>query len=444
MEFPKVSDISSKNVLYIDESKSIQEAVNLMYKNDHRDVVISSNKKGKFGLLKVNDIIKFKLQKVDFSSKITSIKYDLIPSINENESVLECLKEIDYMNNCLCVVNDIDELVGFVSYDDVVSSIDPKVMLEKRPIGEILLTFSIKKASVETPASDVARMMDHILYDSVIIEKNSKPIGIVTTKDMIHLLGNDEDFSEPISKYMSTPIQTINYNTSIKEALEYIQTKKFKRIIVTNHDGQIIGQISQREIIAKVYSRWAENMRDNDSQLREVNKFLEARANKYEELSSMDNLTGIFNRSKFEQELKNEIERIQRYNTESFSLIFFDIDHFKSINDKYGHLEGDNVLRKIAQLIKSNVRSIDTMARWGGEEFVIIMPVTVIENALIVTQKLRKLISDTKFENIGCITCSFGISEFKKGDNLQSIILRADKAMYNAKENGRDRVEIIE
>lgn len=414
-----------------------------MYKNDHRDVVVIDKNDSRFGLLKINDVIRMKLQGIDFDTKISSVKYDTIPSIDENESVIECLKEIDYTNSCLCVTDATNKLSGFITYYDVVSSIDPQLMLERRPISEILITYSIKRTSTTSLASEVARMMEHILYDCVIVEENSKPVGIITTKDMIKLVGDDEDFTQPISKYMSSPLQTVKYDTSIKEALEYIQSKKFKRLIVTNDDGQIIGQISQREIVAKVYSRWAENMRDNDAQLREVNKFLEARATKYEELSSIDNLTGIYNRTKFEIELQTEIDRVKRYKIDPFSLVFFDIDYFKKINDTYGHLEGDNALKSISKLISLNIRSTDIIARWGGEEFVIIMPMTSLEKAFLVTEKFRKLIKDTKFDVIGSVTCSFGITEFKSNDDAGSILLRADKAMYKAKMNGRDKVEIM-
>ena len=443
MDFPKVRDISSKDVLFIEETKSIQEAVEMMYENDHRDIVILVDGKKEFGLLKVNDVIRLKLQKIDFSLSINSIKYDLIPSVSEDESVLTCLQEIDTLNYCLCVVDGDGNLTGFISYHDIVSSIDPTMMLERRPISEILFSSCIKQASVVTPASEVARMMESILYDCVIVGEYERAVGIVTTKDMMHLLGNDEDLDRPISEYMSSPLETVRYDVSIKDALDFIQKKHFKRLIVTNFDNKVIGQITQEEIVAKVYSRWADNMRDNDTQLREVNKLLKARATKYEELSTVDNLTRIFNRPKFELELRNEIKRVNRYNTETFSLVFFDIDYFKSINDRFGHLEGDHVLRSIAKLIESNIRSTDILARWGGEEFVIIMPLTSIEVAKEVTEKFRKIISSTEFDVVGNITCSFGISKFVKEDSAQSVIHRADQAMYNAKKNGRNRVEVM-
>ena len=98
----------------------------------------------------------------------------------------------------------------------------------------------------------------------------------------------------------------------------------------------------------------------------------------------------------------------------------------------------------MARLIEKNLRSTDTLARWGGEEFVIIMPLTPMDLAREVTEKFRKIIEQEQFYVVGSITCSFGISEFKKGDNSQSLILRADQAMYKAKANGRNRVEVVE
>ena len=205
MDFPKVSDISSKDVLCIKETQTIQEAIDLMYSNNHRDIVVLIEDKEEFGLLKVNDIIRLKLQEIDFSNQIKSVKYDMIPSIDENKSVIEALKEINQESGCLCTIDKNNQLTGFISYYNIVSSIDPQMMLEKRPISEILLTSHIKQAFIVTPASEVARMMDSILYDCVVVDEDENPVGIVTTKDIINILGNDKDLSKPISEYMSSP-----------------------------------------------------------------------------------------------------------------------------------------------------------------------------------------------------------------------------------------------
>lgn len=166
--------------------------------------------------------------------------------------------------------------------------------------------------------------------------------------------------------------------------------------------------------------------------LKEINDLLEKQA-------TTDALTGIFNRMKFNKSLTNEIQRAQRYST-PLSLIIFDIDHFKQVNDTYGHLAGDTVLKNLAGLVVSNLREIDVFARWGGEEFVIQTPETNPDGAIKLAEKLRSKIEKHDFSEPEKITTSFGVTTFKKGDNTVSLLNRADEALYRAKEGGRNQV----
>ena len=160
------------------------------------------------------------------------------------------------------------------------------------------------------------------------------------------------------------------------------------------------------------------------------------------ELASHDELTRIYNRRKFEEILDYEINMSLRYNRR-LSLIMFDLDHFKRINDRYGHPIGDKVLKIISRLVKNSIRLTDTFARWGGEEFVIILPSTGIEDAVKMAENLRMRIENVKFGSIGTITCSFGVTEFRKDDDKYEFIARMDKALYIAKNKGRNRVEFL-
>ena len=168
---------------------------------------------------------------------------------------------------------------------------------------------------------------------------------------------------------------------------------------------------------------------------------LERYVKKIEQLSITDSLTKIYNRSKFESSLDYEIERARRYGN-PLSLIIFDIDHFKSINDTYGHLIGDSVLMEIANLVKNNIRSTDIFARWGGEEFVILAPNINKEQARILAEKIRRLIANHRFKYVDHVTVSLGVTEFLPTDNKESFIKRADEALYLAKRKGRNRVEV--
>ena len=157
-----------------------------------------------------------------------------------------------------------------------------------------------------------------------------------------------------------------------------------------------------------------------------------------ERLSVTDHLTQIFNRLKFENVLEIEIQRARRH-SRTFSLIMFDVDHFKKINDSFGHEAGDNVLRKLARIVSVHIRTIDVFARWGGEEFVILVLETHVEDSKSFAEKLRRDIESTSFYS-GSLTCSFGVTEYCKTDDASTIIKRADEALYEAKSNGRNLV----
>lgn len=157
--------------------------------------------------------------------------------------------------------------------------------------------------------------------------------------------------------------------------------------------------------------------------------------------ATTDNLTGAYNRTKFEEIIEREIERVKRYN-HPLSVIIFDIDYFKKINDTYGHGAGDYVLKTISDIVKENIRKIDYFVRWGGEEFLIISSETYLDKAHALAERIRKITESYKFDNIEKITVSFGVTELKEMDTVDGLIKRADDAMYKAKEKGKNRVEV--
>ncbi|SFL44864.1 sensor domain-containing diguanylate cyclase [Halanaerobium salsuginis] len=159
-------------------------------------------------------------------------------------------------------------------------------------------------------------------------------------------------------------------------------------------------------------------------------------------MAKNDQLTNVSNRHHLNEVLTKEYERKQRNNI-PFSFIIFDIDHFKRINDNYGHDTGDIVLKKLSQLIEANIRKSDYFGRWGGEEFVIIATETSLNDAVAFAEKLNKIIEEYSFIESEAITVSLGVAEIKETEKIDDLIKRADKALYQAKERGRNRVEAI-
>lgn len=152
-----------------------------------------------------------------------------------------------------------------------------------------------------------------------------------------------------------------------------------------------------------------------------------------------DALTGLHNRRKLDEILQEESDRSQRYQY-AFSCILLDIDDFKKVNDTFGHLVGDEVLIGIAQILKNNLRKTDLPGRWGGEEFLILLPQQNIRTATTLAEKLRKAVACSNLPEVGSITSSFGVAEFQSDDSVVSFIARADECLYLAKAKGKNKV----
>ena len=197
------------------------------------------------------------------------------------------------------------------------------------------------------------------------------------------------------------------------------------------------------ELNARIYACLRTKSLQDD--LKQKNRQLEDMLTRVETLAVTDSLTGLFNRRRFETILTIEFKKASRY-LAPLSCIMIDIDHFKMINDEYGHRIGDAILKETAQLILKNIREVDTAARWGGEEFCVLIPSTSKENARTPAMRILKSVADYVFPQIGNkrITVSIGIADALNPliDTEDKLVNAADLAMYQAKRNGRNRIEV--
>jgi diguanylate cyclase (GGDEF)-like protein/hemerythrin-like metal-binding protein/PAS domain S-box-containing protein len=157
------------------------------------------------------------------------------------------------------------------------------------------------------------------------------------------------------------------------------------------------------------------------------------------DLAMVDRLTGLYNRHYFDQVAIEEKNRSDRYG-DAISFVMLDLDHFKNVNDTWGHNVGDQVLALTAKVLSQSIRKSDILTRWGGEEFAILMPNTTQNGAQVVSEKIRRAIEKTNHPTAGMVTASFGVAERHKGENIEDLFKRADQALFKAKEQGRNRV----
>lgn len=173
--------------------------------------------------------------------------------------------------------------------------------------------------------------------------------------------------------------------------------------------------------------------------LQSYNKKLVHMTKELDHLARTDALTGLFNRRYCDEYLDERIKISQRFH-KSFSVILLDVDYFKAINDSFGHEKGDHILSEVAKVLNASLRDVDKIFRWGGEEFVIILPYTELESSLQLAEKIRQKVERHNFQIDKPVTASFGVVHYTHGLSAKEIMACADDALYKAKSNGRNQV----
>ncbi len=230
---------------------------------------------------------------------------------------------------------------------------------------------------------------------------------------------------------------TQEYDSSVIVITGYSDIYSYEEAIKMGASDFIIKPLRFEELLLRLKKVLAERELANDR-----GRMME----KLQKLAITDGLTKLHNSRSFYSQLEVEVDRFNRYKR-SLALLLMDIDHFKKYNDSYGHLEGDKALVKIAQIIKSCLRKLDSAYRYGGEEFTVILPETSCEEAQTVAQRIKSALKAEKFipkqEKEAKITISIGVTEYYPGEQLSEFIQRADKAMYLSKEKGRNKVTTL-
>jgi diguanylate cyclase len=201
--------------------------------------------------------------------------------------------------------------------------------------------------------------------------------------------------------------------------------------------------VQEVKSVGKTNKAFSEKLKSTNSEL----KTLQIKLKEVEQFASTDALTGLYNRRSFEEQLAKHIDECADGEGD-LSLIMADIDHFKRVNDTHGHLIGDDLLRIVSKTMRDQVKRKDIVCRYGGEEFVIVLPETRLEGAVAVAENIRKHFADMTWKqkssgtSLGKITLSFGVSNYIHGEKGNTFLNRADKALYQSKNNGRNRVSV--
>ena len=230
---------------------------------------------------------------------------------------------------------------------------------------------------------------------------------------------------------------------------DFIWIEDCGRIIARNPDGSVARMIgahrdihAQRELYARLelHNRSLEQqVAERTAELERLNLALQHQVEENRRLAETDSLTGAASRYRLEQAVRLEYERARRFK-EPFAVIAMDVDDFKQINDRHGHGVGDQTLIDIVRLTRGSIREIDLLARWGGDEFMLVLPNTRLPEAQVVAEKLRQRLGYARVKGVEPITLSFGLVESMPDEPLNQLMARVDRALYRAKLAGKDQL----
>jgi diguanylate cyclase (GGDEF)-like protein len=295
---------------------------------------------------------------------------------------------------------------------------------------------------------EFAESGDEALEIAAELKAQGRELGLVISDFMMPGMKGDEflvrlhDASPNTVKILLTGQSDL---TGVKRAINHANLYRFLEKPFLNEDivltvrGAVRAYCQERDLI-----RQNEELRRLNAELESIvaerTRELLEKNRELEVLSVTDRLTGLFNRRKLDEVLDEELIRCRRYNVE-FAVIIMDIDHFKHVNDSHGHQAGDAVLQQMAQILRDGTRDADALARFGGEEFVIVCRHSSLDGAVETADRVREAIAAHEFPDVGRLTSSFGVAACCEGDSAKSLLERADSALYRAKAAGRNRVE---
>jgi diguanylate cyclase (GGDEF)-like protein len=442
MKFPLLEELATTDVIYIDIEATIKEAITLMLSNEHRNIIVQDG--NRYRILMISKVVCIKKKSINQTLKLKTLHLPQIIALHKKTNILKCVTYINANVDYICTLNDNGSLHGILTLTDIISYIDPDTLIENYTLREYLyLGTTIMQSKPNEIVLDLFDKFEQSNFDSVVITEKEHPVGILTAKDILKALKKSIDLNVPAKVLMSSPIETLHADATVKNALEFIRTKSFKRVIVIDSKGALAGAITQKELISLTYTRWAQLIKEHYNELQEINKILKIENDAYKLKASQDYLTKLYNRHYFNELFETRYEYLEVENS-SDTLLLIDVDDFKKINDTFGHNEGDKVLVAIAQTIQRSLRGNDIVARWGGEEFVVLLPTTDVERAFQIAQKIQKRVKTLSIGNsYHRVTISIGMTLCKQNEKLEQTLTRADQALYHAKDSGKDCIKIL-
>ena len=437
--FPTVGSIAQKAVLRATLDMTVRAVSELMDQQNVSSVLLEKN--NEHYVFSVEDLIEHLQSGKSYLATLAEVKINKISCILESEHILAAMEAIEQSGQrYLGVLDSNDFLIGILTYTDILSAVDPTILVQKKTIGELVTRTEPITFTADWILEDV---LSHLrkLEDSIIIVESGVPIGIITTKDIFKIISTGQTTDKPLSEYMASPVITTCISSTIHEALAQLKRYRIKRAIVVNKANQLVGLVTQSELVGFAYGTWIELVKHHAGELKELVGILEAKAAGFEQMSNKDPLTGLGNRLKLDNRLKAEMERVHRYRAPSFSMILINMDNYERINAQFGRLQANEIINNISLKLIELAACNDDVARTDDNTWAVLLPYTPVTTAAEIAGKLSSAIEKLPLKDFK-VNLSLGVGQYYPEESAAAFYDRVCKALVCAKNQDRSQVVI--
>lgn len=452
--------------LTVAEDKTLLFGLNMLIGNNIRRIIVVDPQGNFVGVVTQEDLIR------RFEGELYNLdvrKMDIISSkqplrtVSTGDSLLAALEVMTKHKVGSVLVTETDKVVGIITERDILRIAGNKTSLSEK--AGAVMSHPVISASIDSSMSEVLEIMKAKKIRRILTRYNDgTPFRVITNRDILRNIENS--YIELLNKKIRQAREILDFLPEIivevmdvagEQVIQWCNTKT-KQEFGKDMAGLPITSLIPPETWTAAYPEIVEKEKIEKTKVEIGSKSFELSASYMKiqregiiqvilidatsnvELSTRDFLTGAYNRRKFDEILTIEMERARRFG-HLLSIGLLDIDHFKTINDTYGHQAGDRALQELTRVLSQHIRKVDYLARYGGEEFVVLAPGTDLAGMHHLAEKLRHIVEEHAFHGQSGMSLSVGVAQYASGDTVAALIGRTDAALYRAKAKGRNRVE---
>jgi len=422
--FPSVGLIAQKRIFLLAPHISVAEASRLMDERNLSSVIVEAGTQR--CLFSIEQLLAYLAKNGDQHAPLAELSLPVLPTITESQHVLAALECLEASAQRYLGILQGDTLTGILTYTDLLAAISPTVLVEKKTVGDLISKSELITFSPDWILEDILCHFKR-LEDAVVVVEDGVALGIITTKDVFRAIAGGKSLRGCLPDYMSRPVIVTRTTATIQEALDQLKNHNIKRSVVIGESGDLLGVITQSELVGFVYSAWINLTKYHSDELRELIAGMEQNKTTIDS-TSKSLAIGLDTRAILQQKLDYEIGRIYRYQSAPFSIALFAIACHQTRENFPLGLE--QIRRQIAVELPQWARATDAVAVWNETTFGVLLPHTLASGAVRFAARIKSRI-ETLFGDAAAVV-NITARQIDSKEQLHEFLADADAIMHPA------------